>query len=455
MTQSVDKLLPKLTNNRLMKTLALSLPLSFFIIPAAQGFTVSFTKIADTNTSIPGTNENFSSFGAGSAVLDDNTVAFIGSGNNSHGIYISTSSQLLEPVVDTNTVIPYQTNKFTGFGLGFLSQGYNVGALGLSGNKVVFNGYGQTGNGIYTGTASGVVTLIANKTTQNPTNLSNFTTFSFSNPDIDQETVAFWGEDATVNRGLYRRTDSNSLSLIADNKTLVPSNNSKTFAGLFNPSLEGETVAFNGFLESEEEKGGIYIGTSPTSLSVVVDTNTFIPKGVENFTEFGAPALDEQTVAFRGRGINAQEGIYLGTNSNFLSVVADTNTFIPNGIGNFINFGNPAFDENIVAFWGKGNQAQQGIYVGFNGLLYKIIDLNQSLDGKTLSSLDFASNFFNTSNRGLSKNSLVFLAAFTDGSQGIYKASFQAEGVVEPSTQGGIATAIIFVVLFKARQQLS
>ncbi|WP_239005404.1 PEP-CTERM sorting domain-containing protein [Gloeothece citriformis] len=424
----------------------MGLPLCFLWIPTTQAFTplsVTFTKIADTNTLIPDGNGNFTGFGVGSAVIYNNTIGFIGSGENQTGIYMSTSPGFLTKVADTNTPIPNDTTNFTGFGLGFFSTPYNFGSLGIQDNKVVFNGYGETGNGIYTGTDSGMLTIIADETTVIPGTSSTFTTFSSTSPDLDQHRVAFWGND-----GIYRGTDPNSISLIANNQTSIPPNNNNTFAGLFNPSLKGEMVAFNGFFGGQTEASGIYMGTSPNSLNVVVDTNTLIPQGIGNFRRFGAPALEEGRVAFRGEGFNFQEGIYLGTNPESLSVIADNNTFIPNGIGKFINFGNAAFDKDTIAFWAEGEEGQQGIYLSLNGKLYKVIDLKDSLEGKTLSSLEFASSDFNTSNRGLSGNSLVFLATFTDNSQGIYQASI----VPEPSTKLGVGTALTLICFFKLKK---
>ena len=60
----------------------------------------------------------------------------------------------------------------------------------------------------------------------------------------------------------------------------------------------------------------------------IADLNTLIPSGSGNFTGFGSPSLDGGNVAFQGFG-SGQSGIY--TDIDGLDVVADRNTPIPGG----------------------------------------------------------------------------------------------------------------------------
>lgn len=114
-----------------------------------------------------------------------------------------------------------------------------------------------------------------------------------------------------------------------------------------------------------------------------------------------------------------QEGIYL-QNGSSLSVIADTNTPIPDGTGNFSGFmyNPPAIDNSNVAFMGYGSNSQAGIYTTLGGTLSKVIDINDTLDGKTFRPFSFSSASIGY--QGLSGNQLAFLAEFTDGSQAIY-----------------------------------
>ena len=124
-------------------------------------------------------------------------------------------------------------------------------------------------------------------------------------------------------------------------------------------------------------------------------------------------------------------GIYMGiyTDIGGLNTVADLNTLIPGGMGTFTQFdfgsldGFPSLDDGNITFSALGSGSQQGIYIDLGDGLEKIIDLNDTLDGKNLSS-------FLRGRESLSGGSVAFLATFTDGSQGI----FRAEVVPEPST---------------------
>ncbi|CAN0523241.1 unnamed protein product, partial [Scytosiphon promiscuus] len=63
----------------------------------------------------------------------------------------------------------------------------------------------------------------------------------------------------------------------------------------------------------------------------VADKNTMIPGGTGNFTSFLPPVpIGGDDVAFLGRGSSDQEGIYTSIGGT-LAVVADLNTIIPGG----------------------------------------------------------------------------------------------------------------------------
>ena len=91
---------------------------------------------------------------------------------------------------------------------------------------------------------------------------------------------------------------------------------------------------------------------------------------------------------FFGEGSNNQRGLYLSTDG-VLSIVADTNTLIPNGTGNFSDFDSVgSLNGGNVAFLGYGSGDQVGIYLYTAGMLDKIIDANNILDGKEIVDLE-------------------------------------------------------------------
>ncbi len=117
----------------------------------------------------------------------------------------------------------------------------------------------------------------------------------------------------------------------------------------------------------------------PFLLSKVADLNTQIPDGSGNFTYFfGNPVISGSNVAFHSRGEGGQEGIYLYSGAN-LSKVADLNTQIPGGSEDFLFFYStvPATSGKKVVF--QAGASQQGIYLHNGMTLSKVADLNTSI----------------------------------------------------------------------------
>jgi len=174
-----------------------------------------------------------------------------------------------------------------------------------------------------------------------------------------------------------------NLSKVVDKTTPIP-DGAGNFACLGNYAISGSTVAFwgSGFRSPFFcEPSGIYLFDG-TSLIKVADTNTAIPGGTGLFTTFASPPVISGThVAFFGRGSEGQEGIYLYDGAAVTKVV-DRNTPIPDGTGNFLGFGgdfflgpHAAISGNNVAFLGFGSEGG-GIYL-FNGAtLIRVADGN-------------------------------------------------------------------------------
>jgi hypothetical protein len=91
------------------------------------------TLIADSDTTIPGTNQNFSQFSSTTSI-SGTRVAFRGQGQNATeaaGIYIGDGNGLTV-VADLNTPVPGRDASFTDFHLS------NHGAFAFDGNRVMF-----------------------------------------------------------------------------------------------------------------------------------------------------------------------------------------------------------------------------------------------------------------------------------------------------------------------------
>ena len=147
------------------------------------------------------------------------------------------------------------------------------------------------------------------------------------------------------------------------------------------------------FVAESGTQSGIY-GYRNGELFVIADTNTPIPMGKGNFTSFdveGEPvSLDGGILVFSGVGISGQFGLYkYNTASDELTVVADRNTPIPNGIGNFTFFNqyDPLGSGDLV-FSAEGQEVdgtfQTGIYkyTTATGTITKIADIFTAIPGE-------------------------------------------------------------------------
>ena len=98
---------------------------------------------------------------------------------------------------------------------------------------------------------------------------------------------------------------------------------------------------------------GIYSHTRGVTKKLV-DTQTQIPDGLGQFTQFETAAMGTtQQMVFRGVGSQEQQGIYLWEDGKLKKIV-DTNTRMPNTQQTFKFFKRPVFDGNAIVFVGRG-----------------------------------------------------------------------------------------------------
>ena len=140
----------------------------------------------------------------------------------------------------------------------------------------------------------------------------------------------------------------------------------------------------------------------------VADLNSPIPGGLGNFTSFFSPSLSGGNVAFRGLGSSGQSGIYADIGG--LKLIADENTAVPGGSGNFTGFGPPSISGSNLSFQGVGS-SQNGIYVD-NGGLSVVADLNTPIPSGAANFTSFGTPSFDGSN--------VAFRGFGSGQDGIY-----------------------------------
>jgi hypothetical protein len=229
-----------------------------------------------------------------------------------------------------------------------------------------------------------------------------------------------------------------TFRLAADTATAIPGGTG-SFTTFFSPAdlahppspcISFGTVAF---FAAGPGQQGIYMippgsaQTPPGPPARVADLETAIPGGSGNFTAFsaqpsigpvaGCPGGCTKTIAVLGFGASGQQGIYMIPPGPPVRV-ADLNTAIPDGAGNFAAFSPPSAVIGLpgtIAAVGSGSSGQQGIYLFLPGPPVRVADLNTAIPGGT-------GNFiaFSPSAAIGSSSAVVFLGYGEAGQQGIY-----------------------------------
>jgi hypothetical protein len=373
---------------------------------------ITFERIANTTTPIPGGTGNFNFFTF--PVISEGRVAFQGAGSGSQtGIYTS-SAGVLSAAYTQQTPIPSGTGNFN-----------SVSLPAVQGPNMVFIGGGSANQeGVFTD-IGGSLQAVANLNTPIPGGTGNFTAFGagFGLPVLSGGSVAFGAAGSGTQGGIYRWTGG-AISVVANTSTMQPGG-AGALETLSGAAIDGSRVAFFGSrpLTGGGFRAGLYVSDGMT-LSIAADTTTPVPGGSGNFGAFGGPSLTGQTVVFIGQDSMGNDGVYAST-GGLVTRLYDMNSPVPNGVGNFTGFGTQvSVDGANVAFYGVDSAGTPGIFASFGGNLIKIIDSNMMLDGQTINplSLGLATN-------QLSGNQVAFYALLGDGTFGVYTATV----VPEPS----------------------
>ena len=186
------------------------------------------------------------------------------------------------------------------------------------------------------------------------------------------------------------------------------------------PCISGDNVAFFGTGANGQQ--GIYRAASSGPPTKVADLNTAIPGGTGNFTGFASaaypptPIISGDTVAFIGTGSGGQQGVYRAVPDGQQIKVADLNTAIPSATGNFTTFKSVALDPANaanIAIIGSGATVS-GIYVSSNGgALQRVVDTTMTLPAST-------ATFTNFKSVAIDPTDVAFLATASSGHDGIF-----------------------------------
>ena len=382
-----------------------------FIFPAvghAEPIPFTFTRVVDSNTPIPGGTGNFLFFtdpfttmlvdSRPAASIENGIVVFSGSGpSGQNGLYAATVGGPITTIADTNTPLPDRTGNFRLFGTPSLSQG----DVGFPASDVI----GPVAQGAFLAHLGGGITTVADRNTAVPGGVGVFR--GIGPVSLDDGNMAF-GHSSVGRDRILVADNGGQITVVADSVDF----------GVFNGlSFEDGIVAFIA------RQNSIFAAPGGSQPMLVVDVTASFPRpgGGTVVTGFN-PSFDNGAIAFLVQG----NGIYLANlDDGSITPVALVGTPIPDATGSFTGFDSdsPSHRNGIVAFRGFGPSGHEGIYASIGGSLTKVIDLSDSLDGKTLTHLFLGYE-------AVSGNQIAFAAQFADGSRGIYV----AQVVQEPST---------------------
>jgi hypothetical protein len=282
---------------------------------------------------------------------------------------------------------------------------------------------------------------IADRNTAIPLGAGNFSAFGAvgvpSDPGISGGNVIFTGFGLNQ-AGVYARLNG-ALASIADTNTDIPNGSGKFMVFVVPgvqtaPCITGDTALFFGAGANGQQ--GIYKSTGAGAISRIADTQTAVPSGTGNFLFFKAPALDPSdsaTLAFIGATATA-EGIYASIGGGPLVRIVDTSMLYPGKGVNFGDFSALSIDPGDIAFIATSTEGDKGLFVDIDGTLLNVINVTDTFEGKVVSALDLSPTGFTES--GAPR--VTFQVTFDDMSTGIYTVS----PVPEPATLPLVGVAL-------------
>lgn len=275
----------------------------------------------------------------------------------------------ISKIADTNTQIPGEGGDFTGFALPVADMAYGYASDG-------FVGFGSGGlSGIYIGNSSG---LSADAVTgMSAPGGGSFTSFSSLSAGLTQ--VTFIANTSDGDQGVYESNSyppsiPTGLQLVARMETsLIAGTTFGTFYSVSGGTADGTNPAGNPVFSSGviNSNTGVYFfdGTQTSNFTFTQEAST------ANYSSLTAPSYvasaggnipySDQVQAIDA-SVNGVSGIYYsqiwGAGASAFTKLADTTTTSPR---TFLSFGQPATGPNAISFpatYQSGTSTAQGIF---------------------------------------------------------------------------------------------
>ncbi|HEY9509615.1 MAG TPA: immunoglobulin domain-containing protein, partial [Verrucomicrobiae bacterium] len=365
-----------------------------------------FVKIADSLTTVPGLSPlKFTSFR--DAFIRNREVWFGATGGGaqfSAGVY-HWSNNTLESLVNTNTLVPGSSSRFTNF----------YGSTFVSDGKVIFGGYGSGDeHGLYAWTNQTVIKLY-DKNTVVPGRNETFGRFGW--PTVHGNQFAFLGFSiADTNIGWQYRgvfvSSNGVLTTLADTNNTLPGLGGHFVGSSSQVGFDGNKVAW--WAWNEETKGGIFSVTRALTLKNIADELTINPATGQTFDGFiSPPNVVTGRVYFVGHDIDFNTSLFYGDGNGPIQTIAKPGDIVPGRGMTFDSIAYPAQSGSTAGNFFDGNASgnYSGIFFWNGSDTVKVIDELDSLDGKAISFVYVAD---------AEGTDLLFYVSFANGQEALY-----------------------------------
>lgn len=376
---------------------------------------VVFSKIVDTKTPVPSTNETFAFLSL--PYVDSKSsgkfeFAFNGYHRNGYskdifagsGIY-KVSDGKISLIADRSTRVPSMDGQSTFHD--FDSK------LAMHGGQVAFTAYNSLGqSGIYLANSRAGIQRVADQSTGVPNDGGTFN--HFGSPSLnDNGATVFWASSQSGAKGIYYAKDGKLDSCVDTNTT--------GFSDFdYEPSLKGSNLLFAARTSANEYD--VYFSWGCTQSFLYA---TEVGQQANPSTRFLYPSPQLGSNEFVIFGVPMERAIYkaqlpmsMDNNLPIFHKLLGAGTLLPGGVY-LDRIETASIDPNTgdIAFLGVTTDDRRGIYIfkSRDNLIRKLIDTTEMLDSKALvSTPNSIVNGLDMSTRSFNGDSLVFLASFSD-----------------------------------------
>ncbi len=385
----------------------------FCIIPV-QGVhseIIGVTKIADTNTPMPGYDGNFVSFQSfieWSDFVEGDFVVFRGTIDATHqGIYLHDGINLLL-VADTTMRPPANSVTYSQFKATHIDNG-----------AVIFNASTGSSGGLYR-YENGIIETLVDDRHDLPD--SQFVDYRVSSFDVYNGNTVFSVNSSLATGGVYS-ISNNTISMIANSSTPIPGET--TTLSFFNDvRIQDNRIAFVGTFDLPHPNhfsDGLFLYEN-NSLQIIIGTDTLGP--FSNSTPLFLEGIDlfNNQISFNA-GSEVNSGIYSYDGSSF-SIIADRSDIIPGSNDNFLRFGFTKFVHGNISFR-AGLNIINTIFMQIDGTIVKVLDEQEVVNAIGLGG---SANF-----KTIDDNVAVVFHTDQDGIRAIYKLNLSicGDGIIE------------------------